>query len=238
MKRVLTLLLALFSIILFLGIIAYAEASTYGNFEFGASKSSEGIEAYSTNLEVELQNKNIGGEFAFYFQKEQVEDIVQDMTVNSHAQGNYYFGKPFMFANFSYARDINSGIDDKTSVGSGAGYKNHFGKEGMLTYFAMQSGVYITSTYAEIICNRDTKLKSTAIIEQPLGGPFALIVKADHEAPFEKPRDYILETDSSLITKLDQNLYLKFGLKYKHYERPIKGQMDESEWGVKMGVRF
>ena len=238
MKRFWTLLLALFVTILFLGIIAYAEASTYGNFEFGATRSSENVESYSTDLEIELQKKNIGGEFAFYFQKEQVEETVQDMTIKSHAQGNYYLGKPFIFANFSYNRDLNSGIDDKTYVGAGAGYKTHFGKPGMLTYLAAQSGAYITSTYTGLLCDRVTKLKTAILVEQPIGGPFNLEVSADHEAPIEDMEDYILDTESSLITKVNDNLYMRFGLKWRHYEMPIEGRPDESEWGVKMGVRF
>lgn len=215
--------------------LVYLKAYGANTIEFGAyynsNTKSEKIdfmvagEKKEEHLEIQFKNK---------IHKEQREDALYSLSIDTSAQINYYpKEKLYYYSNLDYYRDVELGILDETDLGAGIGYKTE-------KYFS-QGGLASKTIFFIDENQRDLFLKLLGGFQIPFLGNFKFRERLgfDYNLSNSPRDDYELISDNSLILDLLRNLYLSLNLDYRYKNKPPLGfPKDLKIYTMRIGVNF
>ena len=167
--------------------------------------------------------------------KEQENKILESLIIDSDAQINYFVNqKLFYYAQASYDRNIEYGIDDKTTTNVGVGYKDYKYK---LPY-RVQGGIASQSIfYSYDDTDREIFLKLGGDITIPYK---FLALREDVDFLREAAGNNIeLNSVSAIIANVSDNFFLSFSLNFSYLSDPPLGYANDIKiWMLRGGINF
>mgnify|MGYP002507686173 CR=1 FL=1 len=222
--------LLIFSIIFFIAAFCWAET---GNLRLGYINDSEGIETYQVRIkgasEKEKDTK-IGIVYSFQLYKQQREDVLESLNIDSTIQLNYYFDPFFAFTAIDYGRAINTGINDEISTGIGAGIKDKF--------FKIQSGIYINSENTIEGFNKNILNQSLLHAEYFINDDLSLETDDEFKININRSTDYEIFFSGGPKVKLSKSMTGAIVYEYQYINEPVIGNRDYRKFMLELGVNF
>lgn len=235
------LVLCLFILFMFVVFCIYtcSKVDAKGKIEIGMSYNSNtkreknnflaNIQAKKEDLEIEIDTN---------LYKEQEGKKLESLMISSEVQVNYYSNKnTFYFAQAGYARNIEQGILDKTSIDIGAGYKDYEYKYP----FRVQAGLSTRSIYYD-------QLDLERNIFGNIGGDIKYSYKI---LDFKNELDFLMNLErflgpdvevkniSAIVANLDDDLFLSLSLNFSYLNHPPPGYPEEIKiWMLRAGFNF
>lgn len=219
----------------------YGEKVT-GNFGIGYKYDTKSdLESMNVKLNADIAlEKNISVIIRHQFAKEQNEDTLIDLSMQSKIQANYYTtSSRYYFAGIEYKRDIQEGIEDRTDTGFGIGGK--LGDPNGAN-FSFQTGLYLTSEYygVAIPFERSFSNKTYGFGTIPITGILSGEVNAGLDANLDNldNEDYIFTGYGGIKAQFSDNMSGSIGIDYTHIHRPIIGTRDSKIWLAMVNYDF
>src|SRR4030042_891209 len=251
-KAILIILVLIFIVLIFglfkvhgEPLVISAPTKVYGDFDLSASKDSvTDIEEMMIKSEVEIRKGVLGLGVNIDFKKQQTEDEINDLVLDSGVQGNYFFHNTdstslYALLAFNYKND-QIGAYTRTDSGLGIGYRVFDSGEIECSNFFIEESIVLASIYPDAKeYSRDLWSSTEAGITIPLTGVFYLENNNSLRVNLENAgrmnsvfNDYELDTYTAFCTKLTENLALKLYHEWNYDHRPVEGTKDRRITGA------
>lgn len=226
-----------------------ASAETYslveGDIGLGYTRNESNGETLLFDFDLEATKQGLGLRVKQSVDKVIIDQELDRMNVESGAQVKLYLDEKwntYLFGDFAYEQQLQSGIDSRTMTGIGLGYrdsvKTKISDENNVDY-DVWAGLYASSVYGEDWQDETPMFRACGDVDVPIGKirvPLSLDADVDYKVECDNRHLYQVASDAGIKADLE-DFFLKVGVDYLHINRPLDGaRKDFHTTYVKLGV--
>ena len=209
---------------------AQTDSVVDGEIELMYTRNEKDNENLSYKFDIEATSGSVGLQVRQDINKMVNDEKLDRMSVMTDAKIKLYWDllcSKYIFGNFQYEQELQSGIDAKTLTGAGVGYRRPlvYPKDENMQY-EIWGGIFAASRCGEKWYDETPTVQIAGDIEIKIADikvPVLLDAEASYQTPLENFHKYTLATDTGLKIDYTKDFFFKVGIDYLHINDPLEG---------------